>query len=101
MGRQRFFLRVRTAVARARPRWVNEVVEVRHEALPSGKIFQGVFDGFLVKILPDGSGPAYGTYVEGDPSAAQSVLQGVGLDASGNLYVAGFFLVDPSNPIVD
>lgn len=46
----------------------------------------GSFDGYVGKMLPDGSGLSYGTYLGG--SALDSVAA-IGIDAAGNAYVTG------------
>jgi hypothetical protein len=46
-----------------------------------------LFDGFLVKVTPDGSALAYSTYLGGSGSEG---VYGVSVDSSGNAYLTGY-----------
>lgn len=47
----------------------------------------GLFDAFAVEIKPNGAGLVYGTYLGG---SAEDVAYGIGIDAAGNTYIAGY-----------
>ena len=55
-------------------------------AAAQGTLGGNFFDGFVVKLLPDGSDVVFSTYLGGlDEDAANAVT----MDAAGNIYVAG------------
>ncbi|MGI8549220.1 MAG: SBBP repeat-containing protein [Dehalococcoidia bacterium] len=46
--------------------------------------------GFVTKLKPDGSGPAYSTYLGGSGAGEIDSGNGIAVDSTGNVYVSGY-----------
>ena len=84
------------AVDSAGAAYVGGTTRSKEDSFPNGRGFgkipgfdqtqNGGFDGYVVKILPDGSDFAYATYIGG---AAEDQVLGMKVDSAGNAYFTG------------